>query len=118
MIQLQEKARWLRPSGGSLPRGATRPRKKADHAQPRPISSIVQDYKDTIDKLEKVEAELYDWLTAPAPQPSLQESATGAERPADPRGEAPDPEGPKPAKSHPPPWDSYLDELVEVDVVH
>lgn len=67
MLELEQKARWLRPVGQSLPRAVTQRPKKASSrvvAPARALPAIVE-YKQALDKLDAVEAELAEWLNAP-----------------------------------------------------
>lgn len=102
MLQLQQKAAWLRPRGASLPQAVRTPRKAKSKpgATKRPISKVLEDYKEALDRLEEIEAELAVWLNdpiavEPEAMPGAPEAATA---PAIAVNEAPSPppKGPEP----------------------
>lgn len=80
MLQLQLKARWLRPGPDqSVPRRIRiRPKKSGlvlkDAPKQRAIESIVEEYRKTLDRLEEIESELEAWLNEPEATSSIEEA--------------------------------------------
>jgi len=69
MLQLEQKARWLRPVDGALPAAVVQsPRKRKVFSQKpvRTFSVILQEYRETLARLESIEREMADWLNDPA----------------------------------------------------
>ena len=66
-LQLEQKSRWL-PRREASPRRRIHKSRKGESSPPRgprPISTIVKDYKEALDKLDDIEAELAEWLADP-----------------------------------------------------
>ena len=73
ILQLEQKARWLRPVGRSLPPAVTQPKKRAAGKPRRPtrtLSTILEEYRQTLEHLESIEGELAEWLNGPIEVPS------------------------------------------------
>jgi len=66
ILQLQDKSRWIRrvaaPGQEARP-----PRKRRSDSPParRTLSTIVKDYKKALARLDNIETELAEWLSAP-----------------------------------------------------
>jgi len=78
MFQLQDKSRFVRRPKPS-PRKARSPGKKTEAPPPpatRDISALVKEYKETLAKLDDIEAELAEWLSSPIEDPSKEGEAS------------------------------------------